>query len=467
MAYLTILVLYAGLMIALGVYMTRGVRRSSDFFVAGRDLGPGLLFATLLAANIGGGSTVGATGLGYRYGVSAWWWVGSAGIGSIVLALVVGPAIWRVARDRNLLTLGDYLELRFNRLVRTFAAVLVWIGSFSILAGQLIAAAWILNVTIGLQKPVGCAIGALVATVYSAAGGLHSVARVNVFQLAVKFGGFALALGYLVATGSLHAIDHDPAYRSVTGIGAPGILNYLALLGPSFVVSPGILQKVFGARDEKAVRWGVGLNSLGLLLFAGMPVLLGMIARGLFPNLPHDEMALPTLLTGALPTWLGGLLLGAVFAAEMSAADAVLLMLSTSLSRDFYRTMIRPQASDGEMVRVARASAIGCGAIGLLVSIAVPTVVAALTVFYTLLVAALLWPVIAGLYSPRTGSTAALISMVTSVGVTFLVSSLLATEPLLGMPPLLWGIAAGGIALLTGTILIPRTQAAPASAGND
>jgi SSS family solute:Na+ symporter len=345
--------------------------------------------------------------------------------------------------------------------------VLVWIGSFSILAGQLIAAAWILNVTIGLQKPVGCAIGALVATAYSAAGGLHSVARVNVFQLAVKFGGFALALGYLVATGSLNAINHDPAYRSVTGIGAPGILNYLALLGPSFVVSPGILQKVFGARDEKAVRWGVGLNSLGLLLFAGMPAVLGMIARGLFPNLPHDEMALPTLLTGALPTWLGGLLLGAVFAAEMSAADAVLLMLSTSISRDFYRTMIRPQASDGEMIRVARVSAIGCGAIGLLVSIAVPTVVAALTVFYTLLVAALLWPVIAGLYSPRTGSTAALISMVTSVGVTFLVSSLLATEPLLGMPPLLWGIAAGGIALLTGTILIPRTQASPASVGND
>jgi SSS family solute:Na+ symporter len=63
MAYLTILVLYAGLMVALGVYMTRSVRKAADFFVAGRSLGPGLLFATLLAANIGGGSTVGATGL--------------------------------------------------------------------------------------------------------------------------------------------------------------------------------------------------------------------------------------------------------------------------------------------------------------------------------------------------------------------------------------------------------------------
>jgi SSS family solute:Na+ symporter len=111
-------------------------------------------------------------------------------------------------------------------------------------------------------------------------------------------------------------------------------------------------------------------------------------------------MALPSLLTGALPIWLGGLLLGAVFAAEMSAADAVLLMLSTSISRDLYRTMIRPQASDGEMVRVARLSTIACGAIGLLVSVAVPTVVSALTIFYTPPWRHL-WPVIGGLYHQR------------------------------------------------------------------
>jgi SSS family solute:Na+ symporter len=457
MAYLTILVLYAGLMVALGVYMTRSVRKAADFFVAGRKLGPGLLFATLLAANIGGGSTVGATGLGYRYGMSAWWWVGSAGIGSIVLALVVGPKIWRISRDQNLLTLGDYLEYRYDRIVRSFAAVLIWIGSLSVLAGQLIAAAWILNVTIGLHKPVGCAVGAVVATTYSAAGGLHSTARVNVFQLVVKFGGFALALGYLVASGSLKSINADPSYFSLTGIGAPGVFHYLALLGPSFVVSPGLLQKVFGARDERTVRWGVGLNAIGMLAFAGVPAILGIIARGHFPNLPNDEMALPSLLTGALPIWLGGLLLGAVFAAEMSAADAVLLMLSTSLSRDFYQTMIKPQASNEQIIRVARLSTIACGAIGLLVSVAVPTVVSALTIFYTLLVAALLWPVIAGLYSRKTGSVSALISMVTSVGVTLLVSSLLAPGSLLGVPPLIWGIAAGGMALLTGTLLSYRS----------
>ena len=86
MTYLFILIGYAALMIAFGVIFSRRVRKSGDFFVAGRELNTGLIFSTLLAANIGAGSTVGAAGLGYRDGLSAWWWVGSAGIGSLILA---------------------------------------------------------------------------------------------------------------------------------------------------------------------------------------------------------------------------------------------------------------------------------------------------------------------------------------------------------------------------------------------
>src|SRR2546428_14195960 len=102
---------------ALGVWIGRRVRGASDFFVAGRRLGPGLLFATMLAANIGAGSTVGATALGYTYGISAAWWVGSAAIGSIVLAVWVGPALHRQAEAHQLSTGGDHLELRYRTAV--------------------------------------------------------------------------------------------------------------------------------------------------------------------------------------------------------------------------------------------------------------------------------------------------------------------------------------------------------------
>ena len=104
--HLGLLLAYSLFQVALGLWMGRHVKTSGEFFVAGRRLGPGLLFATLVAANIGAGSTVGATGLGYRDGLSAWWWVGSAAIGSLVLAFTVGPRIRRMAAEHDLHTVG-------------------------------------------------------------------------------------------------------------------------------------------------------------------------------------------------------------------------------------------------------------------------------------------------------------------------------------------------------------------------
>ena len=78
--HLVVLSAYSLGLMALGLWYGRRVRGASDFFVAGRALGPGLIFSTMLAANIGAGSTVGATSIGYSAGISAWWWVGSAAV---------------------------------------------------------------------------------------------------------------------------------------------------------------------------------------------------------------------------------------------------------------------------------------------------------------------------------------------------------------------------------------------------
>src|SRR5512144_384474 len=117
----------------LGLWIGRRVRGASDFFVAGRQLGPGLIFSTMLAANIGAGSTVGATSSGYLNGIEAWWWVGSAAVGSVVLAFWIGPDMRRIAEGHDLQTVGDYLEYRYNRSVRAIVAGLLWVGSIFIL----------------------------------------------------------------------------------------------------------------------------------------------------------------------------------------------------------------------------------------------------------------------------------------------------------------------------------------------
>src|SRR5215475_13573829 len=186
-----VLIAYSSLLVGFGLIISRRVKKANDFLVAGRSLGPGLLATTFLAANIGAGSTVGATGLGYVYGLGAWWWVGCAGIGSFILANTVGPKIWALAANNGWRTVVDFLDYRYNRSVRGFIALLLWVGTLMILAGQLIAISQILEVVIALPKWEGCLIGGIVVTTYFAAGGLLSSAWVNVVQLSVKLAGFA------------------------------------------------------------------------------------------------------------------------------------------------------------------------------------------------------------------------------------------------------------------------------------
>ena len=215
---------------------------------------------------------------------------------------------------------------------------------------------------------------------------------------------------------------------------------------------------MFGARDERAVRVGVGANAIALLAYAIVPVLMGIIAKGRFPGLTNHELALPTLLTEALPLWLGALLLGAIFSAELSAADAAMFMLSTSLSKDLYKGFLNPSADDDRLVQVARWSAIACGAAGALIGIVLPTVISALTIFYTLLPATLLLPLIAGLYTKSVDARAAIVTMLVSVSVTFALEMISKGQGVFGVPSLLIGVAAGGVVMVVAQVVVRRSE---------
>jgi len=414
---LSLLVLYAIALVALGLWIGRHVRGSQDFFVANRSLGPGLLFATFLAANIGAGSTVAATGYAYRDGLAAWWWNGSAGIGSLILAFWIGPRIWREAKAHGMLTVGDFLEHHFGRDVRGLAAALIWLGSFLILCGQLRGAAEVLQTVAGVSLATGALLAAIATTAYFTAGGLLSAASVNRVQLIVIMAGFMLAAPMAMqAAGGFASAGGDTSFLRGTQVGWPTLL----LLGPAFFLSPGLIQKGYGARDERTLTWGVALNGLALMAFAVLPVIIGLAARALHPSLERPEMALPTVLAESVPPSIGALALAAVLSAELSSADAVLFMLATSGARDFYKGFVRPAASDAEVLFVARVLAGVACLVGFLLTFVLDSVESALRMFYSIMVVTLFAPILGGLFLPRAGRWAALASML--VGVTTLVT---------------------------------------------
>jgi SSS family solute:Na+ symporter len=459
---LVLLLLYSVGQIALGVWMGRHVRGTSDFFVGGRSLGPGLIFATFLAPNIGAAAAVGATALAYEHGLSAWWWNGSSGIGSLILAFWVGPKIWREAKRLNLLTVGDFLEHRFGRGVRGVTAALLWMGTLFVLCAQLDGAATVLQVAGGLPHWAGCLVGTIVMTGYFITGGLASAARVNTIQLAVKMAGFLLAVPIAIAAaGGSSAVLASNASRmnffdgSSVGTGWP----LLFLIAPAFFLSPGLLQKAFSARDERALTRGVALNGLALVAFSCLPIALGMTARILYPDLvgTQQQLALASVLTNHLPFFAAALALAAVFSAEMSAADAVLYMLSTSGARDLYKGYVKPDASDTEVLRAARIAALVGAALAYGLTFIYPNVLDALKMFYSVLVVSLFAPLLGGLYLPAAGRRAALPAMLAGVGVLLVMHTITGGKGYGWVSPTLLGLIASGATYVVAGFSRPRS----------
>lgn len=458
---LVLLLAYTVGITVFGVWIGRKVRGPADFFVAGRKLTWPLVGGTVLAANIGAGTTVGAAGVAYRDGISAWWWNGAAGLGTLVLALWVGPKLWALASAGGHLTIGDFLEERYSSTVRAVIAVLIAIGTLAILAAQLIAGAAVLGVVAGMPRWQGVAIGGVAMTLYFTAGGLLSSAWVNAVQLLVLVGGFMFALPLVMAKiGGVAAISAasgvpdtfwDPMYSS----GAFSGWTMLILLGPSFVISPGLVGKAYGAESIRALKIGLSVAAVAQLVFSFFPVLLGMAARVNHPGIDNINVVLPTVMLYELPVFVGALALAAVFSAEVSTCDTILYMLATSSSKDLYQRFVNPAATPEQTLRVARIAALIGGVLGMILAVQLATIVDALRIFYSLLGASLFVPVLGALLWPRAGAREAMGGIIGGVGT--LLAVYFGTDRTGWADPSLWGLIGSAAGFATAAAM-PRTK---------
>ena len=170
-----VFLLYIAATLVLGFMAGRMARRRpSDYFLGEKKLPWYVVGTSMVASDISSETFIANVGIAYQYGISAVWWVGSAALGSFILAFFIGPRIRRIAAAHDLHTVGDFLEWRFDRRVRGAISALLWLGSLAILAGQLIGIGFLLNAMIGVPSAVGAAVGGVVVIAYFTAGGLKA-----------------------------------------------------------------------------------------------------------------------------------------------------------------------------------------------------------------------------------------------------------------------------------------------------
>jgi SSS family solute:Na+ symporter len=283
----------------------------------------------------------------------------------------------------------------------------------------------------------------------------------------VMIGGLLIAVPLVLShVGGVAAISAAPGVPATFwdpwySIGGLSGWTMLILLTPGFIISPGLVQKTYGAESARAVRVGVAAAGIIQLLFSFLPVLLGMAARVSHPGIESTNDVLPTVLANDLPVYLGALALAAVFSAEVSTCDAILFMLSTSSSKDLYQRFVNPEASAEQVLKVARLAALAGGVAGMFLAIQLQTIVDALRIFYSLMGTTLFVPVAGALLFPRAGAREAMTGIV--VGVGSLLAVYFGTDRTGWQDPALWGLIGSAIAFAASlaTSKVPKVPSVP------
>jgi SSS family solute:Na+ symporter len=177
-----------------------------------------------------------------------------------------------------------------------------------------------------------------------------------------------------------------------------------------------------------------------------------MAAQVNHPGLARN-LELPTVMLHELPVVFGALALAAVFSAEVSTCDAILFMLATSSSKDLYQRFVNPAATPDQVLKVARTAAVVGGVAGMILAVQFATIVDALRVFYSLLGAALLVPVVGGLLFPRATARDAMAGIVGGVGT--LSAVYFGTDRTGWQDPALWGLVGSAVAFAA-SYIVPR-----------
>jgi hypothetical protein len=155
------------------------------------------------------------------------------------------------------------------------------------------------------------------------------------------------------------AAPEPDRYLSLFGVGARGVLAWAVDPDSGVLRLARPVAKAFrrAGRADSAVGGGAARGLPAGLFVLPRPAGHDRL-RTHWPSLEASGQALPYLLAHGLPVWLGGLMLAAIFSAEISSADAVLFMISTSVARDLGPVIFPSGMSDAQLLRTGRAAAV-------------------------------------------------------------------------------------------------------------
>ena len=331
---IAIIVVYLAAMLAFGFWGKTRTKDSADFLVAGRRLGPALYTGTMAAVVLGGASTVGGVGLGYKYGISGMWLVVAIAVGLLLLSLVFAGRIQRL----KVYTVAQMLKLRYGVDATAASGIVMVAYTLMLSVTSTIAYATVFNVLFNTNRTLSVIIGGAIVMLYSSIGGMWSITLTDMVQFVLKtIGIFFLLLPFTWnRAGGLDGIREragDTVF-DLGAIGVPTIITFFVVYSFGMLIGQDIWQRVFTARSPKVAKWGGTTAAIYCLLYGVAGALIGTAASTFLPDVQAKDDVYAKIAETILPVGISGIVLAAAVAAMMSTASGALIATATVARTD-------------------------------------------------------------------------------------------------------------------------------------
>ncbi|MFA4713187.1 sodium/proline symporter PutP [Vibrio vulnificus] len=376
---------YLILMVAIGVYAYKKTSSSSDYFLGGRSLGPWPAALSAGASDMSGWLLLGLPGYAYAAGIESFWLAGGLLVGTWANWLVSAKRLRTYSIQTDALTLPEFLSRRFDdksKLIQTISAFFILLFFLFYTSSGLVAGGKLFETVFGLDYSTAVIIGTLCVVWYTLFGGFLAVSWTDLVQgllmaaalmivpIAVMEGGFGqLATDMHNINPELLTLWNDAKGEPLSAI---AIISLVAW-GLGYFGQPHILARFKASRTNRelgtARRIAVGWTALSM---AGA-ILVGLVGLVWVNGHPGTELAdgekiFMLLVNTVFHPVIAGILLAAILAAVMSTADSQLLVSSSALAEDFYKQVIKPDASSQEIVMVGRIGVVVISIIALILA---------------------------------------------------------------------------------------------------
>ncbi len=341
--------IYAVVMILIGVYAARKVTNSEEYVLAGRSLPFYMALSTVFATWFGSESILGA---GSKFAEGGFSNVLEDPFGAGLCLIIAGLFFNRKLYRLKFLTIGDYFKSRYNTIIALFLSSVIIVSYFGWVAAQFLALGVVLH-TILPAFSIGSwvIIAAIVVSVYTVLGGMVSVALHDTVQSGIIIVGLiAILAAVLPLVGGVEGFiaiipeGHLKIFPETDSMLA-WIVFFTALMTQGFGSIPqqDIYQRAMSARNEQESVLASVFGGFLYFTVVMIPIAIATIAAHLYPTIlaEDSQLLIPTLVNEHTSTITQVLFFGALISAILSTASGSLLAPATLLAENIVKPFFK------------------------------------------------------------------------------------------------------------------------------